>query len=359
MNNYRPISLLPVCSKILEKIMHVRLYEFMDKKNTFYMNQFGFRPGHSTDQAGAVLVDRITAALNKNFKVASVFLDMSKAFDCVDIDILLNKLYRYGIRGVSLSWFRSYLNGRTQKVFYDGFLSDNTCSISCGVPQGSILGPLLYLIYVNDCFKCLKNSCSILYADDTTLIITARTFDILFNHINEDLRSLFDWLCLNKLTVNASKTKYMVFSISGRSKPQIDQNVVLNDTIIERVDNYKFLGMNINENLNWKNHMLDILSKIQRNLGIVRKTARFLNRNSLFQLYHSLILSHIRRGIIVWYHGNVALKKKIQACANKFLRIIFFLKPRDSVREIMKENKLFSVNQIYNLELAKLMQKHA
>ena len=227
------------------------------------------------------------------------------------------------------------------------------------MPQGSILGPLLYLIYVNDCFKCLKNSCSILYADDTTLIITARTFDILFNHINEDLRNLFDWLCLNKLTVNARKTKYMVFSISGRSKPQIDQNVVLNDTIIERVDNYKFLGMNINENLNWKNHMLDILSKIQRNLGIVRKTARFLNRNSLFQLYHSLILSHIRRGIIVWYHGNVALKKKIQACANKFLRIIFFLKPRDSVREIMKENKLFSVNQIYNLELAKLMQKHA
>ena len=132
----------------------------------------------------------------------------------------------------------------------------------------------------------------------------------------------------------------MVFSISGRSKPQIDQNVVLNDTIIERVDNYKFLGMNINENLNWKNHMLDILAKIQRNLGIVRKTARFLNRNSLFQLYHSLILSHIRRGIIVWYHGNVALKKKIQACANKFLRIIFFLKPRDSVQEIMKEQGL-------------------
>ena len=110
------------------------------------MNQFGFRPGHSTDQAGAVLVEKISNALNKNLKVASVFLDMSKAFDCVDLDILLSKLHKYGIRGVSLSWFRSYLYGRTQKVFYDGFLSNNICNLSCGVPQGSILGPLLYLI---------------------------------------------------------------------------------------------------------------------------------------------------------------------------------------------------------------------
>ena len=151
----------------------------------------------------------------------------------------------------------------------------------------------------------------------------------------------------------------MIFSISGRtSNPPSHLNITLNDSIIERVQNYKFLGMTINENLNWKSHMLELHSKIQRNLGIVRKIARFLNRNSLFQLYHSLIMSHIRNGIIVWYHGNVALKKKIQACANKFLRLIFFLKPRDSVRQLMKENKLLSVNQIYNIELAKIMQKH-
>ena len=261
---------------------------------------------------------------------------------------------------MALSWFRSYLYGRTQKVFFDGFLSKNICELSCGVPQGSILGPLLYLIYVNDCFKCLDNSCSILYADDTTLVITARSYDLLYKFINSDLSKLYDWLCLNKLTVNESKTKYMTFSISGRTNnPPSHLNITLNNTIIERVQNYKFLGMTINENLNWKNHMLELHSKIQRNLGIVRKTARFLNRHSLIQLYHSLIMSHIRKGIIVWYHGNVALKKKIQACANKFLRLIYYLKPRDSVREIMKENKFLSVNQIYNIELAKIMQKNA
>ena len=151
----------------------------------------------------------------------------------------------------------------------------------------------------------------------------------------------------------------MIFSISSRSNnPPMDLKITLDGTEIERVQNYKFLGMNIHENLNWKGHMLDILTIIQRNLAIVRKTARFLNRNSLIQLYHSLILSHIRRGIIVWHHGNVALKKKIQACANKFLRLIFFLKPRESVRDIMKENNFHSVNQIYTIELAKVMQKH-
>ena len=135
--------------------------------------------------------------------------------------------------------------------------------------------------------------------------------------------------------------------------------VGLNGDLIERVENFKFLGITINEHLNWKSHMLDILSKIQRNLGITYKIAPFLNRNSLFELYHSLIMSHIRYGIIVWHHGNAQIRKKIQACSNKFLRLIFHLKPRDSVRSLMKENKLLSVNQIYHVEVAKIMQKHA
>ena len=360
MNNYRPISLLPVISKILEKIMHTRLYSFLNKKDAFYRNQYGFRPKHSTDQAATVLVDKISYLLNNNMKVATIFLDMSKAFDCVDHQILLQKLYSYGIRGVAHSWFHSYLSGRTQKVMYNGTLSENTCEVKCGVPQGSILGPLLYLIYVNECAKSLNHSNAILYADDTTLVISAKTYANLYKFMNEDLKNLHNWLCLNKLTLNASKTKFIVYSVSSRSaKIPPELSVMIDGNTIERVENYTFLGTNINQHLSWKPHMLNILSKIQRNLGVVRKISRFLDRHSLFQLYHSLIMSHIRNGIVVWFHSHAAIRKKIQACANKFLRIIFHLKSRDSVRDLMKENKLLSVNQIYHLEVAKVMQKYS
>ena len=361
MNNFRPISLLPVASKILEKIMHTRLYCFLNKKSSFYENQFGFRAKHCTDQAAIVLVDKITQALNKKLKVAAIFLDMSKAFDCVDYEILLQKLYKCGIRGVAYSWFKSYLQGRTQKVFFNGSLSDNTCHIDCGVPQGSILGPLLYLIYVNDCFKCLEHSNAILYADDTTLVFSAKSYDLLYKYMNYDLAKLYDWLCLNKLTLNDDKTKYMIFSNLSRSAYSDNQNrvVLLNGVKIKRVETHKFLGLIVDQNLSWKPHMLEVLSKIRRNLGVVRKIACFLDRDSLFQLYHSLIMSHIRYGIVVWHHSHKDIRKKIQACANKFLRVIFFLRRRDSVRAIMKEKKLLSVNQIYHVEISKIMQKIA
>ena len=360
MNNFRPISLLPVASKILEKIVHIRLYSFLNKKSAFFENQFGFRPKHGTDHAASILVDKITQALNKDLKVATVFLDMSKAFDCVDYEILLQKLYKCGVRGVAHAWFKSYLIGRSQKTVFNGSLSNNTCEIDCGVPQGSILGPLLYLIYVNDCFKCLDHSNAILYADDTTLVITAKSYELLYKYMNHDVAKLFDWLCLNKLSVNDDKTKYMIFSKSTRSA-YTDKNrkVFLNKVPIKRVETHKFLGLIIDQHLSWKPHMLEILSKIRRNLGIVRKIARFLDKESLFQLYHSLIMSHIRYGIVVWHHSHKDIRKKIQACANNFLRIIYFLGPTESVRPIMIENNFLSVNQIYQVETSKIMQKVA
>ena len=172
----------------------------MIKRTSLYDKQFGFRPKHSTDQAAAVLIDKVTDALNKNLKVAAIFPDMSKAFDCVDHQVLLSKLYRSGIRGITYSWFKSYLTGRSQKVFVNGTMSSNTRKIESGVPQGSILGPLLYLIYVNDCFRCLKFSCSILYADDTTLIVYAKNYDELFEAMNRDLCNLYNWCCKPKLS---------------------------------------------------------------------------------------------------------------------------------------------------------------
>ena len=358
MNNFRPISLLPVASKILEKIVYLRLFRFLDKNNFFYDNQFGFRPKHSTENSASVLVEKITNALENKLKVLSIFLDMSKAFDCVDHNILLTKLFAYGVRGKAYSWFESYLKGRNQKVVFNGVLSENICILDCGVPQGSILGPLLYLIYVNDFYSCLNKSNCILFADDTTLIITAESYKELFNKANQDLLNLFSWLSVNKLTINITKTKYMVYSFSNRCiLPPDELQLVLNGITLERVENFKFLGFTIDQHLSWKSHMLQILSKIQRNLGVVRKISCYLNRPTQLQLFHSLIMSHVRYGITLWYHSHANLRKKIQACANKFLRMIFFMKPWESVRELLKEQNIPSVNQVFNVEVAKIMQR--
>ena len=358
MGNYRPISLLPVASKILEKIVHRRLYDFLSQNNFFNECQFGFRSNHSTELAASCLINKICNALNDKKKVMSVFLDMSKAFDCVDHDILLEKMNVYGVCGKSLSWFKSYLGGRYQKVMVNGVLSENIRAIECGVPQGSILGPLLYLIYINDINESLHYSDSILYADDTTLIICGETYEDLYRHINEDLVTLNEWLSLNKLTLNLKKTKYMAYTLSNRAPQTFDNlKIMLGGIEIERVPEFKFLGIYIDEHLTWKPHMNKLLSKIHRNLGVVRKISCFLNKETLLQMYHAMVMSHIRYGITVWHHGQVALRKKIQACTNKFLRMIYFMKRRDSVKSLMKENGMLSVNQIFHLETAKIMQR--
>ena len=356
--NYRPISLLPVASKILERIVHRRLYDFLSQNNFFNKNQFGFRSNHSTELAATSLTNRICNALDSKQKVMSVFLDMSKAFDCVDHDILLSKMSIYGVRGESLAWFSSYLKDRYQKVLINGVLSENTCAVECGVPQGSILGPLLYLIYVNDIDECLHHSTSTLYADDTTLTISGDKYKDLFNFLNEDLASLNDWLSLNKLTLNLGKTKYMTYSLSSRAvQPNSDLRISLDGVEIEKVSEFKFLGVYIDEHLSWKSHMNKLLAKIHRNLSVVRKNACFLNKKTLIQMYHSMIMSHIRYGITIWHHGQIALRKKIQACANKFLRMIFFMNNRDSVKPLMAEQNMLSVNQIHFTEVAKIMEK--
>ena len=211
--------------------------------------------------------------------------------------------------------------------------------------QGSILGPLLYLIYINDINQCLKHCHVTLYADDTTLVATANNYEDLYRFINEDLSALSKWLWLNKLTMNITKTKYIAYSLSQRTTlKRNDLKVFLNGSIIERVDSFKFLGIYIDEHLTWKSHMNKVLSKIQRNLGVVRRISCFLTRKALIQLFHSLIMSHIRYGIIVWHYHQIALRKKIQACANKFLRMIFFMKRRESVKKLMLDNKILSVN---------------
>ena len=209
--NYRHVSVLPVFSKILERLMYNRLIEYINENKLLYWYQFGLQKGKSTYMAVLTLVDKISETLDNGDYVIGVFLDISKAFDSVDHDILLKKLEKYGIQGAALEWFTNYLSNRLQYVTYNGTKSKRE-TIKCGVPQGSILGPLLFLLYIND-LPPVSNDCfSVLFADDTNMFVTGKNTADMCLKLNNDLQEICKWLRCNKLSLNILKTHYMIFT---------------------------------------------------------------------------------------------------------------------------------------------------
>ena len=272
--NYRPISLLPSISKIFEKVIFRQLYDYFHQKKLFYNAQYGFREKHSTELAALELVDRVTSEMDKMNTPISIFLDLSKAFDTLDHDILLAKLEYYGIRGTANRLLQSYISDRQQFVEIDNTRSD-TLSLTTGVPQGSILGPLLFLIYINDISLASQMFKLIIYADDTNL---NTTFELITNQnpnadiditLNNELQKISEWLKTNKLSLNVNKSKYMIFHMPQKKIPML--HVKNDDTEIEKVSNFDFLGLTINEHLSWKSHIDKISNKISRSIGILNR----------------------------------------------------------------------------------------
>ena len=212
--NYRPISLLPAISKVFEKIVHKQVYHYFVTNKLFFSSQYGYRQSHSTEHASLELVDRIYTALEHGEIPIAIFLDLSKAFDTISHAILLEKLKKYGFDNNSLKWFNCYLSDRMQCVDFESYQS-SFLPISKGVPQGSILGPLLFLIFVNDMHNCSPKFASIMFADDTTLINPISVFTSDDNDteeiINAELNKVINWLKINSLSLNVDKSRYMVF----------------------------------------------------------------------------------------------------------------------------------------------------
>ena len=296
-SNYRPISLLPLFSKILEKLMYNRLLSFLNKCKIMNKNQFGFRNNHSTYMALLIMLENIRNALDNGECAIGIFLDFKKAFDTVNHDILLNKLFNYGIRGIALEWFKSYLSNRYQIVKYNNHESD-PLKILCGVPQGSILGPLLFLVYINDLPMVSSLFMPILFADDTNLFCTNDKLDALVNDINVELVKIFTWVRVNKLSLNIEKTNFMLFTPKGFSR-NID-HINIDGQRIEEVRHTKFLGVILDNKLNWHAHCEYICGKMSKGIGIIIKARKVFNEATLLSLYNSLILPYLSYCIHVW-----------------------------------------------------------
>ena len=266
-NNYRPISLLSSFSKLMEKIVARQLVGFLNSHNLFYKHQYGFRANHNTSQPVLHFTDKFFNSLNQkpSATTLAIFIDLKKAFDTVDHKILLQKLEHYRIRGTSNLWFENYLSDRKQFVSINGVQSD-TVSMICGVPQGSVLGPLLFLIFIND----LPNATeflTLLFADETTFQMSGVNINLLFENANLELEKASNWFRANKLTLNVKKTKFMIFSDTKNQTSLQDLILKIGDKAIEQIgtnckDKYfKFVGIVLDDKLSWEGHVQHICKK--------------------------------------------------------------------------------------------------
>ena len=359
--NYRPISLLPAISKIFEKVVYKQVYNYMDTNNLLYKSQYGFRQKHSTELAAMEVTDQVFRDIDKKKLPLAIFLDFSKAFDTIDHLILLNKLAYYGIKGTALNWFKSYLKDRTQFVQYKDKTSCNA-TITTGVPQGSILGPLLFIIYINDIVKVTNKFHFTIYADDTTLLEPICTFAPnnlmhsieMSQAINTELKLIVEWLALNKLSLNVKKTKMMLFHYKQRNVTTIIPKLEINGTPIERVNEFNFLGIHLDENMTWKPHVKKVACKIACTVGTMKRLKKFMPLKIMKLIYNSLVVPHINYGLILWGH-KIKRINKLQKWA---VRTIINAKYNEHTEPIMKKLKILKVKDMFTLTAVKIFHKY-
>ena len=319
-SNYRPIPLLPLISKVIEKVIHDQTSAFLNSRNLLYNYQSGFRKKHSTDFCLSFLNDKILKGFDQGLITGMILIDLQKAFDTIDHDILLQKLYAIGFSKHSVNWFRSYLTNRTYLVNLGNMFSQPAC-VSSGVPQGSILGPLLFLIYINDMAQAVK--CNLfLYANDTCLIFQHKDINEIEKHLNKDFESICDWFVDNKLSIHFGddKTKSILFASKFKIKKVRKLNIKNGNIQINQHSKVKYLGCILDETMSGETMALSVINKINNKLKFLYQKNRFLTP-TVRRLLNALIQPHFDYTYSAWYPNlTKKLKNRIQTSQNKCIR---------------------------------------
>ena len=355
MSNYRPISLLPTISKIFEKLMYARLIEFINKNSILYENQFGFQSGMSTEYAVNALLNNIVNTLeNKEYGVC-ILLDFAKAFDTVNHEILLKKLEHYGIRGVAQQWLKSYLSNRMQCTEVGDTQSELEI-IRWGVPQGSVLGPLLFLIYINDIVNSSNIFKFILFADDTSLYYSCKNVQTIEVIINQELAKISEWLSANRLSLNVGKSKLLYFTNNDR-KILKDIHIKINDQILAEVPDAKYLGVYIDNKLQWNTHINNIKLRLSKGASILAKIRHYVPKPVLRSLYFTFINSHIDYNLLNWGIAPLANLEIISRKTRKAIRLISFKPFDEEPIPLFKQHSILPLEETLLLKQAKFMWK--
>ena len=357
-SNYRPIALLSVFNRIFEKLIYKRLIVFIDKHDLFFESQYGFRKKYSTQHAILDIISTIQSNLDQKLFSCAIFLDLSKAFDTVDHNILLNKLYYYGFRGIIYDWFRSYLSERTQTTSVGSCIS-NKKQMMCGVPQGSVLGPLLFLLYINDISMASKVFKFHLFVDDTNILYADKSVKSLETVVNEELKKLHQWFTANKLTLNLKKSNFVIFSHYRKKVSAVNIKIFDNSQnkfiSLERKKYVKYLGLLIDENLSWKPHIDFICNKVSKIVGLLAKLRHFIPLHTLKTLYRSLIQPYIVYGLSAWGQACKTHLNKILVLQKRALRIIHFIDSRESAIPLFYKTNFLPINFLYLQCISNLM----
>ena len=336
------------------KVISTRLLDYFNVNELFSKYQFGFREGFTTEFAILDIYEKLLSNLDKGNVTCSIFLDLAKAFDSVSHDILIRKLEKYGIKGEVLKLFVSYLEERFQFVEIDKIKSTLNL-IEFGVPQGSILGPLLFLIYINDLPEATDFFIK-LYADDTFLCAQNDDIFLLEEQVNFELDKVFKWLASNKLTLNISKSKFMITTRKKKISKEI--SVKINGKKLENCNSYKYLGVYFDKDLCWTPHIDYVNQKISKACGPLSKLRNCVDIDTLREVYHALMHSYLRYGIIAWGTAPPTNLKPLEAIVNRAIRIMCFAPfGKIDLEPLYKTLEILKIDQIYSLEVGKFVFK--
>lgn len=336
--------------------MYNRLNSYLAVNNIIISNQYGFRAKHSTYMAVLDFYDKVSKAIENKLVSVGVFIDLQKAFDSLNHDILISKLEHYGIRGITINLFRNYLTNRKQFVSYNGFDSVRK-PINCGIPQGSILGPLLFLIYINDIINCSALLYFVLFADDTNLLVSGTSCQDVMNILNPELQKLALWFNVNKLSLNVAKTNYILFGSKRRFVPDSNFQIKINNCTISRVTNVKFLGLNIDENLTWSEHSKCLSVKLSRSIGVINRLKLKIKRCTLKILYTTLIQPYLQYCVMAWGCANATTLDRLEKLQKRAIRIISGASYLAHCNPLFRSTNILKIRDLYEQEVLTYMYR--